>query len=893
MSPTPSGVPVGGRRRRDRPPAVPVIANSPDARYGDDADANGSVLVGQLTRPVDFAARVQEMYEAGYRVFVEFGPKSVLSGLVRKILDHHDDVVVVASDTGPKGDGDRSLKQLVARLAVLGLPLSGFNRYSVPTPEAVEGKKGMRIPLNGVNYVSEERRGAYRDGLENGYRVPASPAAAPLNGNGHPAPAAPAAAAGFDSTLAGYHLALHREYLSSQLRLAERLSGILEHDALQGTLNDRTVAGLASVSDHGVSIGQAHSQASEVLLGFAYLEAGLGGAAPAPVRHTVEQLPRPRTEMGHSAPRQAIAAPAAPIAPVQPVAVAPVAPAAPVAPVAPAPVAPAPAAAAPAAPAAQAGDVETIKQVLLGVVSEKTGYPTDMLDLDMDVEADLGIDSIKRVEIMGALQERFPGSPQAGPEQMGELRSLGGIVAFIAGAISGTGGAEAHHPKADGASRIGRMQARLLQLPAVLPLVGAYAEQPVALLAGDGSALTEPLTAALTAAGWTVRLGTEPPAGRLDLVVFTAPDAPADWSESIAALQAALLVAGSAQRALEAAAGNGRAAFVTVSRIDGLVGLSGGADAAGLLGGLPGLVKTFAIEAPALFCRALDLSPELGVEAAVGHLIAEINDADTAATEVGVAADLSRRTLAATLEDGTDPLLPQGESVAEPTPDDLFVVTGGGRGVTASCTIGLARRHRSGMLLLGRSPLAEEPAYAAGVPDDALKGAIVADLRAGAAKPTPKDVERIYRGLVASREIRQTLAAVAAAGATAEYLAVDVTDAAATAKALAPYRDRISGLIHGAGVLADKAVVNQRAADVGPVLATKLAGLRSVLDAVGEDRLKHVVLFSSVAGFFGNRGQSSYASANEALNRIATTLRRRLPATRVTSVNWGAGPAAW
>ncbi|MEY9856911.1 acyl transferase domain-containing protein [Catenulispora sp. GAS73] len=912
-------------------PQIPVYANTAGAGYGDDLEANGAVLVGQLTKPVAFAARVQEMYEAGYRVFVEFGPKTVLSGLVRKILDHHDDVVVVSSDAGPKGDGDRSLKQLAARLAVLGLPLSGFNRYSVPTPEAVEGKKGMRIPLNGVNYVSEERRSAYRDDLENGYRVPASPAAAaPLgngngnghsNGNGHPAPAATAAAPGYDNTLAGDHLALHREYMSSQLRLAERLSGILEHDALQGTLNDRTVAGLTSVSDHSVSIGQAHSHASEVLLGFAYLEAGLGGAAPAPVRHTVEQLPRPRTEMNYSAPRQAIAAPvaqiaaapAAPIAPAQPVAVAQAAPAAPVAtvvaPAAPAPVAapvapapapaavalaapapaPAPAAAAPAAPAAPAGDVtETVKQVLLDVVSEKTGYPTDMLDLDMDVEADLGIDSIKRVEIMGALQERFPDSPQAGPEQMGEMRSLGGIVTFIAGAISGTNGAEANHPKADGASRIGRMQARLLQIPSVLPLVGAYAEQPVALLAGAGSALTEPLTAALTAAGWTVRLGDEPPAGRLDLVVFTAPDAPADWSQSIATLQAALLVAGSAQRALETAAEQGRAAFVTVSRIDGLVGYSGGSDAAGLLGGLPGLVKTFAIEAPTLFCRALDLSPELGVEAAVAQLIAELNDADTSVTEVAVAADLGRRTPAATLEDGTDPLLPQGESVAEPTPDDLFVVTGGGRGVTASCTIGLARRYRSGMLLLGRSPLVEEPAYAAGVPDDALKGAIVADLRAGGAKPLPKDVERVYRGLVASREIRETLAAIEAAGATAEYLAVDVTDAAATAKALAPYRDRISGLIHGAGVLADKAVVDQRAADVGPVLATKLAGLRSALDAVGEDRLRHVVLFSSVAGFFGNRGQSSYASANEALNRIATTLRRRLPATRVTSVNWGA-----
>ena len=46
--------------------------------------------------------------------------------------------------------------------------------------------------------------------------------------------------------------------------------------------------------------------------------------------------------------------------------------------------------------------------LLLEVVSEKTGYPTEMLELSMELDADLGIDSIKRVEILSALQERLP-----------------------------------------------------------------------------------------------------------------------------------------------------------------------------------------------------------------------------------------------------------------------------------------------------------------------------------------------------------------------------------------------------------------------------------------------------------------------------------------------------
>ena len=45
------------------------------------------------------------------------------------------------------------------------------------------------------------------------------------------------------------------------------------------------------------------------------------------------------------------------------------------------------------------------------VVGQLTGYPVEMLELDMDMEADLGIDSIKRVEILGAIQEQFPHLP--------------------------------------------------------------------------------------------------------------------------------------------------------------------------------------------------------------------------------------------------------------------------------------------------------------------------------------------------------------------------------------------------------------------------------------------------------------------------------------------------
>jgi hypothetical protein len=77
-------------------------------------------------------------------------------------------------------------------------------------------------------------------------------------------------------------------------------------------------------------------------------------------------------------------------------------------------------------------DKTTLIQILLRLVSDRTGYPTEMLGLDQDLEAELGIDSIKRVEILGALQKNLP-EPlahlvQSKMESLTRVKSLNGIV---------------------------------------------------------------------------------------------------------------------------------------------------------------------------------------------------------------------------------------------------------------------------------------------------------------------------------------------------------------------------------------------------------------------------------------------------------------------------------
>ena len=59
--------------------------------------------------------------------------------------------------------------------------------------------------------------------------------------------------------------------------------------------------------------------------------------------------------------------------------------------------------------------------LLLSVVADKTGYPVDMLNGGMDLETDLGIDSIKKVEIFAAVRQRAEGLPSTDSPQMAQL----------------------------------------------------------------------------------------------------------------------------------------------------------------------------------------------------------------------------------------------------------------------------------------------------------------------------------------------------------------------------------------------------------------------------------------------------------------------------------------
>ncbi|MFF0612910.1 SDR family NAD(P)-dependent oxidoreductase [Nocardia tengchongensis] len=905
-------------------PAVPVYANSPGAVYAADAATNADTLAQQLLRPVEFVEAVRAMHADGVTVFVEFGPKQVLTGLVRTILADTD-IIAVPTDSGPLGDSDLALKQAAVQLAVLGVELDGINRYDAPTlPQPA--RKGMTVSLSAPEHISPARRAAYRDGLTDGFRVsalatpPASApeaAPAPAYSNGavahhiqeeNPMTVHPQARNRSEDDPAAQHLALHSRYLDSQLNVAETLVGLIAQHGLDDPNLPHVIA---SVRDQSVAIGHAHERAAEVLARLAELESGVAAALWS---EPVEYRPAPLAP-APSAPRQLTAAvsaitPApATVAAVAPVAPAPVPVAAPAPVVAPEPVVAqlTPAVAAEPAANGHALDAAAVRAALVEVVADKTGYPTDLIDPAMDLEADLGVDSIKRVQVLGVVQERFPDLPVIGPEVLGELRTLDQMVDVLVGEAGGVD-PKAPAPTTEPSSEVGpaptlRHRVALVDLPAIDVMDAPFRAAPVAVVADHGGVDATKIVAGLEQRGWTVRrvdladaadaTSAEQSIGAVlaapvDLVLAVADGEPT-WAGAEAALTATILLAKHARPALTGA--EGRAAFLTLTRLDGGLGhLGTAAPAAGLVAGVGGVVKTLAAEAPRLFCRAVDVHPDLDGEQLVAAVLAELDDAAVDTLEVGVDLDGTRRTVVpGRYPHPVDAVAIGPETNAGPALefDDVFVVTGGARGVTALCVAALAETCPAEFLLLGRTELTDEPEWAAGVADAELRAAVLERLRAGGERPAPREIARLHGELVATREIRGTLDRLHAAGARATYLAVDVTDAAAVRAALA---DRpVTGIVHGAGVLADALLPDKTIEQIDRVFAPKLRGLAAVLDAVDAERLRHLVVFTSIAGLLGNPGQADYAAANEALARFVASWRHRHPERHGIAIDW----AAW
>ena len=291
-----------------------------------------------------------------------------------------------------------------------------------------------------------------------------------------------------------------------------------------------------------------------------------------------------------------------------------------------------------------------------------------------------------------------------------------------------------------------------------------------------------------------------------------------------------------------------------------------------------GMLKTAAAEWTDVNCRTIDIDPAReGVAAEiVRHALSQ------GPVEIGLGPDGPQTVV-------LEPRSVQPVEGSFPDSGDTVLITGGARGVTAEVAVAMAEAGQPRLILMGRSPEPDkEPDWLIGLNSEAeIKRAILTHVGPSI---TPQEVQAEFNRIRAGREIRRTIERISQAGSEVAYRSADVRDADAVRQTLAPLIEEygpVTGLVHGAGVLADRNIEDKSDDDFAQVYGTKVGGLRSVLKAIGESSLKAMVLFSSSTARFGRRGQVDYAAANEVLNKVAQAETARRDGCRVVSVNWG------
>jgi NAD(P)-dependent dehydrogenase (short-subunit alcohol dehydrogenase family) len=224
-------------------------------------------------------------------------------------------------------------------------------------------------------------------------------------------------------------------------------------------------------------------------------------------------------------------------------------------------------------------------------------------------------------------------------------------------------------------------------------------------------------------------------------------------------------------------------------------------------------------------------------------------------------------------------------------PADVVIITGGARGVTAAATHALATHTRSTLILLGRSPYPlPEPHWLAGIKKEAAMKKTILEHEFGNKAVSPKQLQDSYRKVMIDREISSNLEKLNSTGSTVHYFSVDIRNKQAVDKIVQEIRTEygpIRAVIHGAGVLQDRLIIDKTSEQFEKVFDTKVKGLEALLAATQKDDLKYLVLFSSITARIGNKGQADYAMANEAINKIAQQESIQRPDCKVTSINWG------
>ncbi|AQZ63239.1 hypothetical protein BKM31_18820 [[Actinomadura] parvosata subsp. kistnae] len=566
-------------------------------------------------------------------------------------------------------------------------------------------------------------------------------------------------------------------------------------------------------------------------------------------------------------------------------------------------------------PEAPADDVQA---AVVEIVAGMTGYPPELLESDLDLEADLGVDTVKQAEIFAAVRERY-GLERDPNLRLRDFPTLTHVVGWIRDRLpkqepappepASAATEQQPQPPATpeqqeaGAERVGGFPRRI-PVPVLRPdrtrckPTGAHLGEGTRIVIGtDAGGVGKALAGRLGKLGCEV-VTVDPVAspeelvaqvqGRVDGVYWLAAlDAERPVAEmDLPAWREALRRRVKSLYALIHALYEQAPFLVTGTRLGGRHGYDDAGATSPLGGAVTGFAKSYCREQPDILVKAVDFGTGGKASALADTLIAETLT-DPGCVEVGTAGG-DRWTIGLTER----PFAETGGM--ELSAESVFLITGAAGGIVSAITADLATASGGVFHLLDLTPQ-PDPSDADlrryNSDRDALKADLADRLKRRGERPTPVLIERELARFERLQAALDAIEAVRKAGGTPYYHQVDLTDPDAVRRVMDEVRavsDHVDVLLHAAGLEISRSLGDKPQAEFDLVFDVKSDGWFNLLHAAGDLPIGATVVFSSVAGRFGNAGQADYSAANDLLCKLTSGMRRTRPHTRAIALDWTA-----
>ncbi len=568
-------------------------------------------------------------------------------------------------------------------------------------------------------------------------------------------------------------------------------------------------------------------------------------------------------------------------------------------------------------------DKETIKTDVLQVFSEVTKYPIDMLELDMEMEADLGIDTVKQATILSILGEKYMLQREEGM-QLSNYPTIGHIVDLI---YQKAGSAKMPPEPAEVVEMTTETKAEMTA-PESLALEESNLTRQAVVLAEEKLGKKDFdlkdkrvwLLAENEAAITKIAGALEARQALVSHFIFHESASPNDLEAAVAqfiegksadviidtthigtAIQFDQLRPDEAQRALFLN-GDARLVFykklasqlphpakiICLTSVDG--GMGYGLESHVIdptFGAVIGFYKSLRKEWVDTEVKIIDFSPQAIENDFAGMMERLIAEIEHSGLGVEIAYPAAKRMVVKIEEREI-----RSDEKLTFSNTDTFLITGGGTGIAAQITLALAQRYPANLIIVDLVPLPENIAALAKLDQVGLEKVrqdIHERLKAEHKKVTPVMINQQFDAVTKAIEIYRNIEKVKNFGRRIEYIACDVRDGEKLAELLNQARNKVgkvTAIVHAAGIDKSHLLDQKSVEEFHNVFSVKAQGAYNLMHLCQDDPLKLVVAFSSISGRFGNAAQLDYSAANSFLNYWVKMMHHRRKDIHAISLIW-------